>query len=109
MGVTSPECRKRWNDKNKDYYRRKRKEYSARDKRIAIDGYGGQCVNCGITDHDLLCFDHVNNDGAERRERCTYERTGGAALAAKLIKLGFPRDFQLLCFNCNHLKKLGRI
>ncbi len=98
-----------WARNNKEYYRRKRLEYATRNKKEAIEAYGGQCVGCGIEDYDLLCFDHVNDDGAERRKNCNTEKAGGAALAAKLRREHWPDYIQLLCFNCNHLKKLGRL
>ena len=78
-------------------------------KEEAITVYGGMCINCGASDYRILCFDHVYDDGNLRRKKCSYERAGGAKFAAKLKREGWPDYIQLLCFNCNHLKRIGEL
>jgi len=63
------------------------------------------CARCGITDIDILCLDHINGDGAERR-RETKEPLG-KALYYYLKKAGFPDGLQVLCFNCNMKKRIS--
>ncbi len=59
-----------------------------------------QCVWCGERDIDVLCIDHINNDGAIQRKQ-----TGKSAYKW-LRKIGFPDGYQTLCANCNLKKKI---
>lgn len=63
--------------------------------------YGNKCACCGIEIFEFLTMDHVNNDGSSRRK--TGEPTG-LPLYRLIKKLGFPKDFQILCWNCNEAK-----
>lgn len=63
-----------------------------------------QCTECGIADIDVLCLDHINNDGAKQRQL-----TRGGRIPYNIIKQqGFPEGFQTLCANCNLKKELER-
>ena len=80
-----------------------------------FNAYGGcVCVNCGITDVDVLALDHVNNDGAKHRKELAPKKkghpAGGANVYRKLRRLNFPdkNRFQVLCSNCNCLKLCNR-
>lgn len=77
-------------------------EMSRRDQALrvlALGALGGKCVGCGLEDRRVLCIDHVNGNGwLERQER------GMRAMIARILN-GVP-GYQLLCHNCNHLKKL---
>lgn len=61
---------------------------------------GKKCVRCGHDDIQVLCIDHINDDGhLHRRAGLT-----GTAFYAWLIKNKFPSGFQILCANCNTKK-----
>jgi len=64
----------------------------------ARDILGGRCQGCGITDQRVLCFDH--KDGRKGK------RESGDLIIRMVI--GGSDEFQLLCHNCNHLKRLER-
>lgn len=76
-------------------------------RREAIEKYGGACVRCGIEDQRVLCFDHVNDDGAEMRRLKKHPKSG-YNLCVWLKKHGWPDFIQLLCANCNLLKAYHR-
>jgi hypothetical protein len=64
-----------------------------------IKQYGGKCVCCGESHFGFLTMDHPNNDGAEHRRK-----TGcgtGVKFYQWLRKNGYPKEFQILCWNCN--------
>lgn len=61
------------------------------------------CAHCGITDVDVLCIDHINNDGATHRKK--LKLLGGYNFYLWLRQQGYPEGFQVLCFNCNHKKR----
>lgn len=71
----------------------------------AMKYYGGlRCVKCGITDFDVLCFDHINNDGHIDRE---FE--GKKYNVVNVVsKRNYPEGFQILCYNCNNKKERMR-
>jgi hypothetical protein len=69
-------------------------------KMEVFNAYGGPICTCCKEDNiKFLTLDHANNDGKQHRARL---RTTSVL---KWLKLnGFPKGFQVLCFNCN----LGR-
>jgi hypothetical protein len=60
--------------------------------------YGNACACCGEPRLEFLTIDHVNNDGAQDRNRY------GSRLVNRIKKLGFPPTYQILCYNCNGAK-----
>lgn len=56
------------------------------------------CACCGEDELDFLCFDHVDNDGADHR------RTNSTPIYLYLHSRGFPAGYQILCYNCNCAK-----
>ena len=68
-----------------------------------ITNYGGCCSGCGVSNPVLLCIDHVNNNGNEERKKIRSAIT----LYRKIINENYPPTYQLLCFNCNFLKKVN--
>jgi hypothetical protein len=74
-----------------------------------VDNYGGKCACCGISELCFLSIDHINNDGYKTRERNDgtkrKNRVSGYLFYEKIIKENFPRDLQILCFNCNTAKQ----
>ena len=87
-------------------YRRKRDgtlerraKRNARHKEIrqkAFDGYGGKCSCCGENKFEFLAIDHVNGGGREERKKLSTRQ-----IADKVINNGFPKDYRVLCHNCN--------
>jgi len=62
--------------------------------------YGGnppKCACCGESGLRFLTIDHINNDGGKHRKLGLT----GARLYRWLIKNNFPKEFQILCYNCN--------
>ena len=96
--------------------RRIRRESGQRLKDSVFLAYGGYiCACCGETCRSMLTIDHIDEDGAEHRERLgkgkSYmtRRSGlGDYLYRDLRNRGFPPGFQVLCYNCNISKhRLG--
>ncbi len=63
---------------------------------------GGECVCCSIDEPCKLNIDHVNNDGAIRRQ--DGEPTGVNLCRHILNGKRDIADYQLLCANCNYSK-----
>ena len=73
----------------------------AKKKEKVLNHYGHACACCGITDSDLLGFDHINGKGRKHREEI------GCDFISWVIENDFPKDLQLMCFNCNSGKEIN--
>ena len=62
------------------------------------------CCNQKFENMIFLTIDHVNNDGIHERKTKTGN---GLPLLRKIIKNNFPKDYQILCWNCNLGKHLN--
>ena len=56
------------------------------------------CRHCGVSDTDILCIDHINNNGNEHRKTI---RKNGTGIYQWLKVHDYPKGYQTLCFNCN--------
>jgi len=59
------------------------------------------CQKCVVNDINMLTIGHIKNDGAEHRKKIR----GGIATYHWLKKNGYPKDYQVECFNCNSGKR----
>ncbi len=80
-----------------EYFRNYRK--LRRDKIIAY--LGGKCVKCGFSDVRALQIDHINGGGS--KERKVLKMNEG--LFYKKVREDATGKYQLLCANCNWIKK----
>ena len=69
------------------------------------EAYGNKCNCCGESNPLFLTIDHVNNDGYKLRPR---NKNGNYAPSefsghyyVRIVRENFPKDLQLLCWNCN--------
>lgn len=92
--------KERLNNSQKSHYQRNSPIW----RQNCFDGYGGKCVCCAESNYAFLTIDHVNQNGAEERKK--NQSAGGVLLYKKLVELGFPAGYQLMCFNCNCARSL---
>lgn len=69
-------------------------------KREVAKGYGGHCKCCGEDQIEFLTIDHI-----DRTSRHKDRKMNRRDFLASIIKKGFPKSFQVLCFNCNCAKQ----
>ena len=69
-------------------------------KLLAIEILGSKCVRCGFSDHRALQIDHINGNGAAERNR-----KNGPNKIYQRVRKGNTTGLQLLCANCNWIKK----
>lgn len=64
------------------------------------------CSCCGEKEIRFLTIDHIKNNGAsERRKIFGKERCGSGSPFYRWLKRNFyPKDYQVLCYNCNCAK-----
>jgi hypothetical protein len=98
-----------------EYRERQRKYAIERNRRIryeVLSHYSGEqpkCLICGFSDIRALVIDHIYDDGAEERrllgtgdkKNCT-----STMFYLSIIKRNFPNRYQVLCHNCNIIKKV---
>ena len=87
--------RKNLNEKNKIY---------RLNKKIEVYNHycngDVKCQKCGETNIKCLSIDHINGGGRKhRKEIC-------GALTNWLIKNNYPEGFQILCINCQFIKRI---
>lgn len=94
-------ARQKSNAENGERTRERRRIWNAGLRDVVFEAYGGyRCVCCGETEHSMLTLDHINNDGGKHRKSEPAMRWA-KHLYAWLIKQGFPKILQVLCYNCN--------
>ena len=66
----------------------------------AIDKLGGACAHCGYdTDRRILQIDHIHGGGSTDRRRTNAKKF------LKEVISGIRSDLQVLCANCNWIKR----
>jgi hypothetical protein len=96
-----------WKRKNHVVRARYIQRYQLSDKEAVVNMYtNGEatCRHCGHGDLDVLCIDHIANNGAQHRKAVGY----GSSFIRWLITHDYPAGFQVLCANCNLKKELLR-
>ncbi len=96
---------KKWKEKNRDRYLESSRNYqrkrTIRLKREVIVGYGGKCACCGESKQEFLCIDHIDGKIPKEDFYTDGTRLGGVHLYYRLKRNGFPKGYQILCWNCN--------
>lgn len=88
------------------YERSRKKKKETQIRRIVLEHYGQKCACCQEIEQSFLTVDHINNDGNLHRKipgqtRCGYQ------FYRWIIRNRFPKDLQLLCWNCNQSKRFN--
>ena len=84
-------------------YREKAKE-ARKQLKLEVLSYYSQdlkCDGCGFSDVRALSIDHVKGDGAKHRKKI-----GNVDFYRWIKKNKFPEGFQVLCFNCQWIKRV---
>jgi len=114
--MVSKEVMSKWRENNRIHYNQYMRDYNKKN-RIKVNetnrkyrqglkdkiysNYKPVCNHCGITDLRCLSIDHVNNDGAS--ERKIYGVS--VKFFRYIINQGFPDKYQILCMNCQWIKR----
>lgn len=67
----------------------------------ALDILGNKCIRCGFSDARALQIDHIHGGGWQERKTPGYNRRQ----VERKIVAGETHDYQLLCANCNWIKR----
>lgn len=89
-------------EKTRQYSRTK----TTNTKRRAFALYGSKCKKCEFTDSRALQIDHINGVPEGLRRMPANPHRGGIKLYMAILSGRYPMsDFQLLCANCNWIKR----
>ena len=77
-----------------------RKQLYAERFNTLLEMYGDVCACCGYSDKRFLCLDHIKGQRGRKREepQAAYKRA---------ISKYQPKEFRVLCHNCNHATRFG--
>ena len=98
--------KQKYQELNKEYLKTYNKEYSLNVKRKILGHYSNStltCAHCGFSDIRALSIDHINGQGNKHVKALGIGR--GAAFYSWLIKNNYPVGFQVLCMNCQWIKR----
>lgn len=102
----------------REYMRTYRQEHPERDegnrvrcllnlKTLVFSHYSGngipKCANCKERRLVCLTIDHINGGGEAHRKR--IGKSGGYSFYAWLRDNGYPPEYQVLCMNCQFVKR----
>ena len=95
--------------KNALQIKKKRNERYAERKKEILAFLGDKCKHCGIDDIRVLQIDHINGGG--RKEIELSNSRGYLHFYFKQLKQdegAFLKKYQLLCANCNWIKRVEK-
>lgn len=98
----SRQISQRYAAKNREKLIEKCRLYRLKEREKVLSHYGDICVCCNENDIRFLTVDHIDNSGNEHRRLDKSAKN----IYHWLIMNGFPKGFQILCFNCNLAKKI---
>lgn len=87
-------------DRIKTYDRLRKYRRGFRDK--VLQHYGKHCVCCGETHEEFLTIDHIKGGGSKHRLKIRASLP--YMMYRWIIEHDYPKEFQVLCFNCNITK-----
>jgi len=115
---SSLEYMRKWRANNKEktrqyactYRRTHPEQFKATRRRLALSDYyrlrnqlieqlGSVCRHCGLGDIRVLVIDHKDGGGEQQRKTISMMKF------YRLVRDN-PKPYQLLCHNCNHLKRI---
>jgi len=98
---------RKWRRNHPEARRSRHQRYGAKLKLLVFGHYSPflMCARCGCTDIRVLTIDHIEGGGCVHR-RTVLKRSGGTQFYVWLKRNGYPSGFQVLCMNCNWIKRL---
>lgn len=108
------ELQRDWVARNREWSSFQRYQYRIEIKKEVIAHYSNNsmsCAHCGNNDLDVLCIDHIENNGAQDRKENNISCRGinnGVQIHDVLKRKNFPTGYQVLCANCNLKKEIVR-
>ena len=94
----------KWRRENPQKVNKIQRDRHTKFKGLVFDGYGNKCYCCGEEEALFLNLDHVNGNGKQDRKEHGGNQTN---FLLSIIKRDFPKEYRILCFNCNCGRQLN--
>lgn len=94
---------RKWLAKHPDYARNKMRQYRLR----IIEHFGARCAQCGFADERALQIDHIDGAGTAMRKFFKNQQAAYYTAIWRQIQKGSDQ-YQVLCANCNTIKRSER-
>jgi hypothetical protein len=85
--------------KNPEMMAETQRRHRKRTREKALNKLGNKCSRCGFSDERALQVDHINGGGTKEARRIS-----SLGIFKRVLK--HPEDYQLLCANCNWIKRV---
>jgi hypothetical protein len=98
--------RRKWQKDFPEKVRQYAHDFKVKRRNELLDFLGDKCGKCGFVDRRAFQIDHKNGGGSKERK---LVRAGLLGVMYKMMKngpVGFRQKYQLLCANCNWIKRL---
>lgn len=95
----SNETKKRYMANHPELYRESTSRFQKKIRVLVIEKLGGSCRKCGFTDIRALQIDHIEGGGTKKNKKLDWYKR------YKVILNGDSKEVQLLCANCNWIKR----
>jgi DNA-directed RNA polymerase subunit RPC12/RpoP len=95
---------RKYNLENAEKFKEYRRKKTIEKKVNVLSHYSNndmKCKYCGFTDLRALSLDHINGGGNKHRKEI------GENIYRWIIKNNYPEGFQVLCMNCQFIKRLS--
>lgn len=97
---------KEWqeNYRKTDVGKEVRRKYGEKTRNTVVGVLGGSCIKCGFSDSRALQIDNINGGGGKERREMVSTYTFYCKVIESVLKK--ENKYQLLCANCNWIKKV---
>ncbi len=100
------EQRREYLKRHREYFREYIRQYKERIKMEVLSHYSNGkplCNVCNESRIDCLSIDHINGNGSQHRKALHLK--GGLNFYGWIRKQNYPSDYQVLCMNCQYIKR----
>lgn len=99
---------KKWRKDNPDKVKLNRQSTRNKLRLDVLNAYGHKCKCCGEERSEFLAIDHIFGGGNQHR-KTLHPKASAQTLYTWLRKNNYPKEFQILCHNCNSAKEYYKI
>lgn len=82
-------------------------DYRSRQRQLVFDHYSkgtNRCNMCGESRAACLSIDHINGGGTQHKK--SLKEVGISSFYGWLIRSNYPKGYQVLCMNCQWVKRV---
>ena len=96
-----------WLEQNRELHNKRSRDYRAKLQDEVFKLLGNKCNNCGFDDPRAFNIDHINGRGRKEKRESEIKSVAYFYFRVReLINLGKNNKYQLLCANCNQIKRI---